>query len=361
MGISVPREMIGAVLPGNSSVVLKGYGVPVPGPRQVLVKMRASSICGSDIRAIYREHLGKGPEAYQGVIAGHEPSGEVVACGEGCRARRPGDRVIVYHISGCGCCDDCRGGYQISCRSDTHRRAYGWQRDGGHAAYLVAEEADCVELPAGLSFVDGAFMACGFGTAWECLRRMKVGGGDRLLVTGLGPVGLAAAQLAKVLGVRQVIGVDLAEGRLAIAKELEYSRGIRLVDHVLRADADALDEVMRLTGGQGCEVSIDCSGSAPARVLALRGLGQWGRCGFVGEGGKVEIDVSQWLIHKQITLFGSWVTSVGHLSELAQTLGRLGVHPERTLGAKFGLADAAKAYELADRGQSGKVCIVFDD
>lgn len=75
------QTMMGAVLPGNRTVELREFPVPQPGPGQVLVKMKASTICGSDIRAIYREHLGKGPEGYRGVICGHEPSGQIVATG----------------------------------------------------------------------------------------------------------------------------------------------------------------------------------------------------------------------------------------------------------------------------------------
>ena len=109
--------MTGVVLPGNGPVEFKEYPVPEPGPGQVILKMKASSICGSDIRAIYREHLGKGPEAYQGVIAGHEPCGQVAKVGAGVKRFREGDRVIAYHISGCGVCHDCRMGYMISCSS----------------------------------------------------------------------------------------------------------------------------------------------------------------------------------------------------------------------------------------------------
>lgn len=352
--------MTAAYLPGDSSVDLREVPVPQPGYGQVLLKMRASSICGSDIRAIYREHLGKGPEAYQGVIAGHEPSGEVVQLGSGCRERQVGDRVVVYHISGCGCCDDCRHGYQISCQSEVHRKAYGWQRDGGHAPYLLADERDLILLPDNLSFVDGAFMACGFGTAWECLTRMKTCGTDRLFITGLGPVGLAAAQLARMLGVRQIIGADVAPGRLELARELEFAPGVKLVDHVIESNDDALRHVHDITGGGGCEVTIDCSGVAPARLLALQATRQWGRCGFVGEGGTVSFDVSPVLIHEQITLFGSWVTSTMHMSDLAQALSRADVHPEATAGPKLPLDDAAKAYDLADKGQTAKVCIVYD-
>ena len=77
--------MNAAYLPGNSTVELKEQPVPEPGHGEVLLRMKASTICGSDIRCIYHEHLGKGPEGYQGVIAGHEPCGQIVATGPGCR------------------------------------------------------------------------------------------------------------------------------------------------------------------------------------------------------------------------------------------------------------------------------------
>ena len=94
--------MLAAYLPGNSTVELKEVPVPKPGHGEVLIKMKSSTICGSDIRAIYREHVGKGPEGYQNKICGHEPCGQIVECGEGLRRFKKGDRVIVYHISGCG-------------------------------------------------------------------------------------------------------------------------------------------------------------------------------------------------------------------------------------------------------------------
>src|ERR1039458_820525 len=109
--------MKGAFLPGNSTVELQEVAVPAPGHGVVLVGMKASTICGSDIRCIYHEHLGKGPEGYQGVVAGHEPSGQIVQAGPGCRRLGGGARGIGYHISGCGVCNDCRPGYMISCTS----------------------------------------------------------------------------------------------------------------------------------------------------------------------------------------------------------------------------------------------------
>jgi 2-desacetyl-2-hydroxyethyl bacteriochlorophyllide A dehydrogenase len=345
--------MKGVVLPGNSTVEFREFPIPEPGYGQVLVKMKASSICGSDIRAIYREHLGVGDEAYRGVIAGHEPSGQIVKVGPGTKEFKVGDRVILYHISGCGVCDDCKHGYMISCHGK-QRAAYGWQRDGGHAEYLLAEENTCVHLPDNLTYVDGALIACGFGTAWEALTRIGVNGRDRLLITGLGPVGLAAAQLGKALGAHHVIGVDTSQHRIDLAKELG------LIDDGLLSDSSALEKIKALTGGKGAEASIDCSGAAPARKLALEGTRQWGRVVFVGEGGTVQFDVSPALIHPQITLYGSWVTSLDHMAELTERLSVWNLHPETTVTHRFRLDQAAEAYDVADKGQSGKVVIVYD-
>jgi D-arabinose 1-dehydrogenase-like Zn-dependent alcohol dehydrogenase len=102
------------------------------------------------------------------------------------RRFKEGDRVLLYHISGCGRCHECRTGYQISCTSPL-RAAYGWQRNGGNAEFCLAEEADCVLMPDSMSYIDGACVACGFGTCYEAIRRIDVSGDDTALVVGLGP------------------------------------------------------------------------------------------------------------------------------------------------------------------------------
>ena len=345
--------------------------------------MRASTICGSDLRAIYREHLGTGPEAYGDVVAGHEPSGEIVAVGPGCRRFGVGDRVAIYHIAGCGLCPDCRAGYMISCTSPL-RAAYGWQRDGGHADYLLAEESTCVPLPGALSWLDGACVACGFGTAYEALRRARVSGRDAVLVVGLGPVGLAAGRLARALGASLVVGAD------PVAARRDLALVVGSVDVAVPTGEDAapgagggagggdggtgggdggtgggdggggaLELVREATGGHGCEVAIDCSGAPPGRALALAGTRRWGRCVLVGEGNRLDVDVSAALIHRQLTVHGSWVTSIGHMEELVELLVRWDVHPDRTVTDRFALEEAAAAYAAADEGSRGKVALVM--
>ncbi|MDR1824276.1 MAG: zinc-binding dehydrogenase [Bifidobacteriaceae bacterium] len=342
--------MKAAFLPGASQVVLQDVPKPAPGYGQVLLAMKASTICGSDLRAIYREHLGEGPEAYQDVVAGHEPAGQVVELGPGVRERQVGDRVAVYHISGCGICDDCRMGYQISCTSGQYRRAYGWQRDGGHEDFLVADERDLVPLPDSLTYLDGACAACGFGTAYEALCRLDVSGRDRLLITGLGPVGLAAGLLAKRMGVRQIIGTDPVASR----RDLAVSLGA--VDHASGGTQAELTALL----GDGADAAIDCSGNGTAQAAAIHRTRRWGRVALVGEGGIVNgIDVSAEIIHKQLVIHGSWVTSTQRMAELLQRCAAWGLHPEVVVTDRFPLDQAAVAYQTADAGLAGKVGIVW--
>ena len=347
--------MTGAYLPGNSTTVLREVAVPEPGHGEALLRMKASTICGSDIRCIYHEHLGKGPEGYQGVIAGHEPCGQIVKTGPGCRRFGVGDRAIVYHISGCGVCNDCRRGYMISCTSAQYRRAYGWQRDGGMAEFLLAEEKDLIHLPDELSYADGAQVACGFGTVYEGLMKVGISGNDAVLITGLGPVGLATAALCRKLGAERIIGIDVVDERMALARELG------LCDEVLRSGPDNVAEVRALTGGRGVERAVDCSANDAARAAAIRATRKWGRIVFLGEGGRVEFQPSADMIHDQKTLYGSWVTSTWLMEELVERLVRWKLHPADLVTHRFPLERVAEAYALMASGKCGKVAVCFDD
>jgi threonine dehydrogenase-like Zn-dependent dehydrogenase len=348
------KSMIGAVLPGNSTVELRDFAIPEPGHGQVLVKTKSSTICGSDIRAIYREHVGKGPEGYQGKIAGHEPCGQIVSEGSGLKRFKKGDRVIVYHISGCGVCNDCRRGYMISCTSP-FRAAYGWQRDGGMASYILAEERDLVALPDELSYTDGAQVACGFGTVYEGLEKIGISGNDAVLVMGLGPVGLAALMLAKALGANQLIGVDFVEERLEVAKNLG------LADHVLKAGPGNVEEIRSLTGGHGVERAFDASGNDKGRLTAIQATRKWGKIALVGEGGTLSLSPSPDMIHDQKTIYGSWVTSIWLMEELVERIVRWEIHPEDLVTHRFPLQKADEAYALMASGKCGKVAVVFDE
>lgn len=353
--MGVCGKMKGAILPGNSTVEIREFDIPRPGYGQVLIQTKASTICGSDIRCIYRAHTGKGPEGYiPGTIAGHEPCGIIVEEGPWLKRFKKGDRVIVYHISGCGVCYDCRRGYYISCKSK-YRQAYGWQRHGGMAPYILADEKDLIALPDELTYKDGAQVACGFGTVYEALEKINVSGNDAVLVTGLGPVGMAALMLARAMGANKLIGVETNDYRISLVKQLG------LADYVFKPGENTLEQILEITGGKGVEKALDASASDAGRRLAIRATREWGKIAFVGEGGTCTFEPSPDIIHGQKAIYGSWVTSLWKMEELVERLVRWGVHPERLITHEFSLENASEAYRLMAEGNCGKVAVVFND
>ena len=273
--------------------------------------------------------------------------------------------MVIYHISGCGLCNDCRRGYMISCTSEEYRKAYGWQRDGGMAPYIVAEEKDLVMLPDSLSYGDGAQVACGFGTVYEGIEKIGISGNDAVLITGLGPVGLAAAMLSRAMGASTIIGIEANDERVEIAKGLELRKdsGIKLFDTVLKAGPNNVEEVRALTGGMGCEKAIECSANANARLTAIQAARKWGKIVMIGEGGLMSPDLapSRDMIHDQKTLYGSWVTNMWRMEELVERLVRWNIHPADLITHRFPLEQAPEAYALMNSGNCGKVAVCFDE
>lgn len=239
----------------------------------------------------------------------------------------------------------------ISCTSPEYRRAYGWQRDGGMAPYLLAEEKDLILLPDSLTYLDGAQVACGFGTVYEALEKIGINGNHAVLITGLGPVGLAAGALCRKLGAEKIIGIDISPERRDIAMRLG------LCDTVLTAGDDNVNLVRELTGGYGVERAVDCSANAEARATAIRATRKWGKMAMVGEGGTVTFNPSPDMIHEQKTIYGSWVTSTWLMEELVERLVRWNLHPEDIVTHRFTLDHAGEAYSLMASGRCGKVAV----
>ena len=341
--------MRGALLRGDRRVELVEFPDPEPGFGEVVLGMRASGLCGSELHGLYQPPRAKreGTRTW-GYIGGHEPAGIVEAVGPGVDGLKVGDRVMVYHIQGCGHCKFCRAGWMLHCTEA--KRSYGWDIHGGHADRLLAKAASCVKLPDSLSYADGACCACGVGTAYQASQRLGLSGRDRAAVFGLGPVGLGGVMLAKAMGAT-VYGVDLVPERLELARQLG-------ADVVIDASAQDPVEVIRdLTGGEGAEVTIDYSGNPTARNNALDCARIWGRVAFVGEGNTTTITPSPQMLHKQLTVIGSWVFGLWQLRELADLLVRYDLHPDRMVTDRFPLERIGEALELFDTGRTGKVMI----
>ena len=176
-----------------------------------------------------------------------------------------------------------------------------------------------------------------------------------MLITGLGPVGLAAAALCRRLGAHRIIGTDVVEERIQLALDLG------LCDEALRSGPDNVAEVRALTGGRGVERAIDCSANDAARAVAIRATRKWGKIVFLGEGGRVEFNPSPDIIHDQKTLYGSWVTSTWLMEELVERLVRWNLHPADLVTHRFALEHVSQAYALMASGKCGKVAVCFDE
>ena len=353
--------MRGLVFEGHRKIGLLDFPDPKPGPGEVVLEMKASGFCGSDLK-FYRgspaetmKALGVPGDAsnYTPVIAGHEPCGVVRELGEGVSRKkfRPGDRVVVFHYSGCNSCNHCRSGWNQLCAEGA--TIYGANANGGHARYLVVPARTLVHLPEEISFAGGAAIACGTGTAFGALLRLNAMGGSTLAVFGLGPVGLSAVQFANAMGM-EVIAVDIAQSRVDWVKEFGAT-------HVINASKqDAVEEIFKITKGRGVKYSIDCSGAPAARRDAVRATSVWGTCVLVGVGGDMTIDVMKELITKQRTIIGSWTFSDVGMEECARFVANHGIDVDKQFTHRWSLDDGVKAYEEFDKQTSGKAVFIFN-
>ena len=349
--------MRGVVFLGDRKVELRSFPDPTPGPGEVVLEMKASGMCGSDLK-FYRSPPGAAQAALglgnlsEPFIGGHEPCGVVVARGAGVsEGEAPnGMRVMDHHYSGCGICAHCRVGWSQLCRAGI--TVYGVTAHGGHADYLKVPAKTIVPLPEELSFAEGAAVACGTGTAYGALRRMKIAGGDTLAVFGQGPVGLSATVLGVAMGAR-VIAVETSPERIKLAEHFGADATIDA------SKEDPVDALRELTHGVGVDLALDCTGAAAARRAAVRCVKTWGTACYVGEGGDVTLDVSPDLLRRQVTLIGSWTFSAMGMQECAEFIAKKRIPLERIFSDRWRLEQAGEAYKKFDTQTTGKGVFLF--
>lgn len=345
--------MRGVVFHGERELELMDFPDPAPGPGEVVVEMRASGMCGSDLHQ-YRRRKGGGaaatglPVNLEPVIVGHEPAGVVAAVGAAVEPRlaRVGQRVMIHHYQGCNCCNHCRSGWTQLCQ-EVPIKVYGNNAHGGHAQYLKVPANTVLPLAEELSFAAGAAIACGTGTAYGALRRANLSGNDTIAIFGQGPVGLSATQLAVAMGAR-VIALDTSPERLARAGAFG---AWALVDP---RSNDAAAKIRDFTDGRGVDAALDTSSSPEARIAAIRASKVWGTMVCVGEGGDVRIDVSPDLLRRQLTVVGSWTFSTIGQAECARFIVERKVDVDALFTDRWRLDQAAEAYAEFDKQSGGK-------
>jgi threonine dehydrogenase-like Zn-dependent dehydrogenase len=256
---------------------------------------------------------------------------------------------MQHHYSGCKQCKYCRVGYtQLCLRGHT---VHGFTTDGSNADNMLCGADTLVRLPEALTFDEGAALACGTGTAYMALKRLDVSGRDTLAIFGQGPVGLSGTLLARAMGAR-VIAVDRVPARLEMAR----AHGAEVTLNA--AEVDPIAAIQELTHGEGADATLDATGNPEARLQAVRSTRVFGRACLVGEGNTTTFDVSADIIHRQLTLHGSWTFSTVGLEEAAQFVADRGVPLRSILTRRFSLGDAAAAFEHFAGGAPGKSVLV---
>jgi len=321
--------------------------VPVPGVGEVLLKVEAASICGTDY------HLYTWDQWAQDVmtpptILGHELAGTVVGAGAGVTRVREGDLVGVESHIVDWTCSVCLRGDPHLCRN---LRVIGAHVDGGFAEYVVIPETNAIES----NGLDPAVVALQepMGNAVHAAFVEPIEG-RTVAVTGCGPIGLCAVGIAKAAGAALVIATDTEAYRLDLARTMGAD---------LALDATAPDTVERIheaTGGDGVEVILEMSGAAPALDQALEIVTRGGRISLLGIFSEpVAVDLSDRVIQQGIRMYGIYGRRMYDTWERTQSLlrsGALDVSP--ILTHRFDLADWEQGFALIESRHAGKVVLL---
>jgi len=343
--------MKACVFLGERQLEIRDYPDPTSGPDEVVVAIKASGMCGTDL------HHYRGPKRREDqiVIEGHEPCGVVAAVGSAVRQReaKVGDRVMVHHYDGCRTCHYCRSGWTQMCASEVKVTFGGLDADGAHAKFMKVPAHTLIKMPRNLSFKAGAAIACGTGTAYGAIKRIALSGDETVAIFGQGPVGLSCTMFAKATGAR-VIALDVGEERLEMARRF----GADLLINPLKDDpVAAIRDATRR--GEGADKSIECSSNPLARRQSIEAIRRWGTACLVGVFGTMEFDVTE-VIQRQKTLLGSITFSKNLQDDCAQYVVERGLDVDALFTHEFVLDQAEEAYRLFDTQKIGKGVFLFD-
>ena len=348
--------MTGVVFLGDKKLEIQNFEDPSPGPNEVIIEIKASGMCGSDLK-FYRANSGPSSLGLGGddkpVIAGHEPCGTIVEIGSNVSKENflIDTRVMQHHYEGCGTCSHCSTGWQQLCNEGV-KAVFGVTGNGAHAKYMKCPASTLVPLRDDISFIAGAAISCGTGTAWGALERLDLKASQTIAIFGMGPVGLSAVMLANKMG-SKVIAIDINKQRLE--RSVEFGADVILNPE---ESEDLLIKIKDLTKGLGVDASLDASSSPAARSIAVKCVKTWGKACFVGEGGDVTLDVSNDLLRRQVTIIGSWTFSKHGQAECADFVADKELEVDKLFTHKWSLDQADEAYKLFDKQSDGKGVII---
>jgi len=348
--------MKAAVLHAKGDIRYGDWPTPRAGEGDVLIKIRATGICGSDIPRV----LGDAAHNYP-IVLGHEFSGEVVEVGAKVTSVKPGDRVTGAPLIPCLKCEDCQRGNYSQCK---HYSFVGSRQQGSYAEYLSLPERHVVRFDPSVSFEQAAF----FEPSTVGLHGLKVAdfrGGEDVAILGGGTIGLFTAQWARIMGAKRVVVFDIDDDRLALARKL----GADLT--VNTRDADFMAQVDAITGKRGFGYVFETAGVDITMKLAFELAGNKSSVCFVGTPTKdLTFTPKLWenMNRKEFKLTGSWMS---YSAPFPGTEWQLTAHCFATGALRFDeslifkrlpLAQVADAFELykIPGAVKGKILLVND-
>jgi len=353
--VKVPDTMQALVVLEPGRVEIQEVPVPVPGPGEVLARVRAVSICGTDVHLVRGDYPGFWPPAFP-FIPGHEWAGDIVALGRGTERYgwKVGDRVAGTSHDACGVCQKCVEGRYNLCENygvpGLHKQ-YGHSVQGADATYVVHGIKAVFHLPDALSYAEGAVIDPA-SIALHVANRGGIRPGDTVAITGAGAIGLLAGDAAFVRGAARVITLENNPTRLAKAAAL----GFETIDS--RGPASAA-EVRERTGGLGVDVVLECAGVPATMQLAVAMLRRGGRCAAVGiptQG--IEIAMQR-VVLDELEIVGCRATAgeMRHVIPLVEQ-GRMRVRDITT--HHFALAEYEQALATFNDPDSGAIKIIIE-
>lgn len=339
------------------ALVLRAYkefvveDVPVPefGPDEVLIGVKACGICGSDVHGMNGSTGRRRPP----IIMGHEAAGVIAKVGEAVKDWKPGDRVTFDSTIYCGQCDFCHVGRINLC---SNRRVLGvscdeYRQHGAFAEFVVVPARILHRLPNALPFEHAALVEP-LSVALHAVRRAPVSRGDAAVVIGCGIIGLMLVQTLRVAGCEQIIAVDVASERLAVAAQIGATATIN------SANADALAEILWLTNKRGADHAFEAVGVTATADLALRCVRKGGAVALVGNvAPKIEFPL-QVAVTRELSVFGSCASS-GEYPDCLKLLASGEVRAEPLLSAIAPLTKGAAWFDRLYRKEPGLLKVIL--
>lgn len=299
---------------GPGRMELEERADPVPARGDVVVAVRAAGICGSDVHG----YAGRTGRRAPGIVMGHEASGEVVDVGADVSELRPGDRVALRSILGCGICPECRAGSPNRCPT---RHGLGIHIDGAYADRVCVPERLAVRLVDGTTFRDGSLIEP-LAVAIHAVNRTPTESGDTAVVIGAGAIGLLIVLALHDAGVDRVVVTDRDAHRLSVARAFGAEQAIDV------ASVDPVAAVREATGGHGADVVFEAVGVPVSAGQSLAFVRPGGNVTWVGNSApRVEIGMQD-LVTGEITLRGAY-GEAGEFMMAATAIaeGRIAVSP----------------------------------